>query len=142
MNPYLLLGVLPSANQSEIRSAFRQRSIDFVGNDPLSSAIQEKLHAAFVQLSTPQRFVIDQILMSEHDQFSEKYRNEKLAFPQIIKEAIELLGKKKKATAGAAYFQKKLNLTHATAGKLIDQLERLEYVGPFNENGLRKVLKS
>jgi ribosomal protein S25 len=77
--------------------------------------------------------------MTEEEIVMEKYRLEKLAFPQIMNEAMDRIKDKKRVSE--SYFQKKLGLTLTTARKVIDELERLGAIGPDEGEEKRRVIR-
>lgn len=134
MNPYTLLGVLPGASKSEIQSAFNQKIRSFPGDDPLSQPFQNAIGEAYQHLMKKANTIY---IRPQLDDVMEKYRTEKQAFPQILIEAKKMLNERKEVNY--EYFQQILNLTLTTARKLIDELEKLDLIGPENGKGMRNV---
>jgi DNA segregation ATPase FtsK/SpoIIIE-like protein len=138
MNPYVLLGVLPNASAREIESAYRLKTREFLrDNDSLTRALDDQFGAAYVHLLKIAN--THRLFMTEEEIVMEKYRLEKLAFPQIMNEAMDRIKDKKRVSE--SYFQKKLGLTLTTARKVIDELERLGAIGPDEGEEKRRVIR-
>ena len=138
MNPYVLLGVLPNATACEIESAYRLKTRVFLrDNDSLTRALDDQFGAACAHLLNIAN--THRLFMTDEEIVMEQYRLEKLAFPQIMNEAMERIQDKNRVSE--SYFQKKLGLTLTTARKVIDELEKLGAIGPDEGEEKRRVIR-
>jgi len=138
MNPYVLLGVLPNATAREIESAYRLKTREFLrDNSSLTRVLDDQFGAACAHLLNIAN--THRLFMTDEEIVMEQYRLEKLAFPQIMNEAMERIQDKNRVSE--SYFQKKLGLTLTTARKVIDELEKLGAIGPDEGEEKRRVIR-
>ena len=121
LNPYVLLGVLPSASIAEIERAFRNilRAHNGIEKDFFSEAYEEQAYQACLKLTTERK---SDIFLRERDAYFVQFRRESEAFPQIVAVAIEIAMKKGKITEKMVV--KKMALSPPITKRLLEEMER------------------
>lgn len=135
-NYYDILGVSENATTDEIKKAYRKLSIKFHpdknDNDAYFSDMFKSITEAYdVLADATQRNAYDQTL-------SHQDNGETLEVDSLIVEAGQLIVSENNASA--SLLQRRLKLGYNRAGRLIDQLELLGIIGPFDGSSTRQVL--
>lgn len=134
-NYYDILGVSQTATIDEIKKAYRKLSIKFHpdknDNDAFFNDMFKIITEAYGVLTDPtQRSYYDQTL-------SHQYNRDTLEFDSLIVEAGQIIVAENNASA--SLLQRRLKVGYNRAGRLIDQLEILGIISPFDDSS-RQVL--
>lgn len=135
-NYYDILGVPENATNEEIKKAYRKLSLKFHPdkneNDAYFSDMFKNITEAYDVLIDPtQKSAYDQAIFHEANE-------DTLELDSLIVEAGQIIVAENNASA--SLLQRRLKLGYNRAGRLIDQLEILGIIGPFNGSNARQVL--
>lgn len=135
-NYYDILGVSENATSEEIKKAYRKLSLKFHPdkneNDAYFSDMFKNITEAYDVLIDPtQKSAYDQAIFYEANE-------DTLELDSLIVEAGQIIVAENNASA--SLLQRRLKLGYNRAGRLIDQLEILGIISPFNGSNARQVL--